>query len=345
MKSQLLQRRTFPMKECSSLLDGFLDISSNLDYGVGHRGVIWPHAEWEKRFCTADSEYHYLHISVHNPTHIDLPWEMDEYINKVKQDPRSRTSLQNIKPIPAYDIPQAVEILETYVQGPLLIQAYILDMRKKQNILSLNKEQGFARDLFSIMKIIQDNNKCRLILKDLAIKQDDIDKLLMIEDFKKGSVLLIYTGWPDKFWPTGTNNLLHPIFEAWHPIFLNPYLTMSAVEFTYNHLEVAGIGSDTLVIDCPLYFVEDIPVGLRSIKEAKEDMETHPEEWDLPFFQPVHTITLGKRKLLIENLRFPPGINQLMSSSEVLKGELILWPVLSYSVPDAVITKAYFRPN
>ena len=194
------------------------------------------------------------------------------------------------------------------------------------------------------------------LMHDLRI---DKDRLRHSAVAPRG-ILVFQTGWR-QFSP-GDGDITHPDWYPWHPYVMNPYMDEDTVNFLFDDLSgprLEGLGCDIGTLDSPLrHFAlgnsnnpEDrfphLPDALASKSLCVSHMLTGAAR-----FEPVHIGVLGRRKILLEQLRLPIELHRhhawhsaAPGSYATIKGSVLIHPVSCSRDTDALLVSAIFIPE
>jgi hypothetical protein len=156
----------------------------------------------------------------------------------------------------------------------------------------------------------------------------------------KQVLVVVHTGWQTMMRPTWAD-LRAPAWEAMHAWNLHPWLSESAASFLVQH-GVLGIATDTPMLDCPLYLVNEAspPLALAA-KNKFECMQTRALATTA---QPVHNMFLGNGLFMIESLSIPTEpVTSWYQAKNLFQTEMVLSWLSTFAQVDCAIGNVIIR--
>jgi hypothetical protein len=141
------------------------------------------------------------------------------------------------------------------------------------------------------------------VIKNLCISANDLKDSLAglnidVTRDLRDALVLIRTGWPDAFRPTGSVDVFGSRFEGWLAWFLHPYLDGDAARWIVTQLGVWGVAVDCVNFENPLYYaVAPAWAGAEGARKQMIGTERFPRGLQL-----AHLNVLWRGKRLIENV-------------------------------------------
>lgn len=299
--------------------------------------------------------------NIHSLTHFDLP---DTYLPSAW------------KRAEKYDINRKTETLDRFLK-PLICDVLFIDIsHKKEGLKNLlleskenfseigtslyekineifSEEHDYFRPLEFIDECITTEDYIKLI-SDLCICKKEIENPInefLVKNPNKEIFIIFYTGWSE-FIPKTSSDLNHPIFEAWHPYLLNPFLDNTCTDFLVYNKNIIGIGVDTLNLECPLKFVNERG-ALKFVAEAKKYFLRRQENILVDLDESLclsHMKFLAEGKYYLKHLGIEEETYEKIKKYDKenkgwLSGTMILLPIiLSDEIKDSVLVKVFFKP-
>jgi len=197
------------------------------------------------------------------------------------------------------------------------------------------------------------------LLAEMAIDDAFLREVVPGSGVLRGAALVFRTDWR-RFAPPGYD-LGHALWRAWHPYFMRPFLTASAVSYLVEE-GVRGIASDVDDMDCPLreryraprqdhvppellHFWSVVDEGIALDWATDEDVEAR--------FASLHRAMREGHVFVVENLRIPPELTDPIhyegepspTGQMVIRGRLHLQPMPWTANSGSVPVQALFRPG
>lgn len=257
-------------------------------------------------------------FSIHNMTHMDLPWCLENKIEELKSiNPR-------IGSLP--DISEIDNVIKRYA-NIMQFDTIIIDISMKRKFLEgyLDRETGFIR------RDITSDSFDELMAR-LEITERDL--MGQISNLKEKFVIF-HTGY-DLFWRRATN-FSNPYFELRHPYLVHPYmLSENLLSKLIYDLDIEGIGSDTYGLESPLHFIHRHIIP----NYAKNFYNTFRTS-RLPY-RPVLTKLMLKNKIYIKNLKNIDQIRNIYANDKWAKGVTTIIP-FALGNRDANLIRVFFK--
>ena len=299
-------------------------------------------------------------FSIHNGTHIDLPWlidwtkfkqlliDVDDKISSNTLDCDQNEVLQNF--LSTYsELDISINRLELY-EDELRKKQYYLEKKYHDWMVKKCLILDFSDKIKTIEPYLVNAPIPSLYLKDdigstelyilfdkLKItKEDIIEKINIINEQSRrdyieenidDKIIIFKTLWTERFLPFNTN-INNQIFEGWHAFLTYPYLTYDAIKYLIDE-KVAGVASDTVSLENPLCNIDVL-----SDNYKKYLLNLHESNSTIA---PFHITFLINKKIIIENLWY---LIDTQSSTGTLT--IIPYPL---GTRDGTIVNVIFQPD
>lgn len=260
----------------------------------------------------------FIAFSIHNMTHMDLPWCIEDKIEEIKiNNPR-------IGSLP--EIAEIDNVVKRYA-NIMQLDTVIINISKKREFLEgyLDRETGFIRG--DITSDSFDELMARLEITERDLK-GQLGNL-------RGKFVIFHTDY-DLFWRRATN-FSNPYFELRHPYLIHPYMLYdNLLSKLIDDLDVKGIGSDTYGLESPLHFIHR-----HIIPNYAKNFYSILKETRLPY-RPVLAKLMLNNKIYIKNLKNIDQISNIYNDDKWAKGVATIIP-FALGNRDANLVRVFFK--
>jgi kynurenine formamidase len=260
-------------------------------------------------------------FSIHNATHIDLPWSVKwEESDRVPILGSEREEWENFYlQLKQFDC----IVLERHLAGELITSSYI-----KSDI-----DSEIFIDLYSKLKITKEE-----IIKILEI--ENISDLFEKKS-EDGIIVIFKTKWNEYYYAFG-GPLCHPICEGWHAYLTHPFLSPETIDFLIEQ-GIAGVGCDTPSLENFMYYVNaESEDTLEYLRKAYYSIKREDNSFK-DVIKPLHYNFLKNRRYLIENLCNLAEIETKEGGYALGKLLLIPYPITTDRIFSGTIVRALFK--
>lgn len=339
-------------------METLVNLTSDISKSCAFRGGSLPKLN-EVQVPMSYSKVSSITFSIHNATHIDLPWLIDwelikNFISEIENKPYSsdmnQYQVRRIEEIKKYF--NEIKIDKDYVESVIkeLIHkkfeiekqyfkwiekdCVILDFSDKIKIIEkfLNKKgptpTSYLNDNLSELEIMSLFNQLSITEKDIIAKIEQIKKNTKKNFFAhdlSDKIIIFKTLWTERFLPYKMD-INNPLFEGWHVFLTYPYLTKNSVQYLIQ-ANVAGIGSDTVSLENPFLYID-------SLSDNYKEYLLKLENTNIEIF-PLHLLFLSRKKIIIENLWHLKKVNSSI-------GKIYIFPY-NLGTTDGTIANVFLK--